>query len=208
MLRGGGGGGGGGLAVPGAGGSGEEEPGWSPRVCMGGTPRPGGLRRREGEGGGRGGDSGVRWAGGFSRASPGSSLLSSTSPLFMPLPLGCQIWLTQSVVSLLRLAPGTKAECITSPPLPLHEEREGRRAGVGDKWPSLNFRSCLPSHSSGFSPPCRRSGGGCGELWGAGKQGLRGRSAAPILERSQGQGRRSGHVAVPQARWRLGGRAA
>lgn len=97
---------------------------------------------RERGGGVRGGEvtPGSAGQGAFSLTSPGSSLLSSTSPLFMPLPLGCQIWLTQSVVSLLRLAPGPKpSERITSPLLPLHEERRGRARGPGGKGPTLNF---------------------------------------------------------------------
>lgn len=48
---------------------------------------------------------------------------------------------------------GTKAECITSPPLPLHEERRrGRDRGLGGKRPTLNFLSCLPAHSSPSVP--------------------------------------------------------
>lgn len=180
----------------GAGGSGEEEPGWSPRGSSGETLRSGGLGWREGEGRRRG-DSRGRRAGGFSRTSPGSSLLSSTSPLFMPLPLGCQIWLTQSVVSLLRLAPGPKPSALHHRRSPC--TRRGRDRGPGGKGPSLNFHSCLPAHSCRLSP--RRWG-----LPGSRQAGPGGRTRAPILERSQGQGRRSDRVAVPLARWRLGGR--
>lgn len=81
-------------------------------------------RRGAGVEGGR--HLGVCWAGGLLPHLPGSSLLSSTSPLFMPLPLGCQIWLTQSVVSLLRLAPGPKLSA-------LHQRRSPctRREGEG-----------------------------------------------------------------------------
>lgn len=49
----------------------------------------------------------------------------------------------------------TKAECITSPLLPLHEERRGRDRGPRDKRPTLNFLSCLPAHSSSLHPRSR-----------------------------------------------------
>lgn len=70
---------------------------------------------------------------GLLRHPPGSSLLSSTSPLFVPLPLGCQIWLTQSVVSLLRLAPRPKPSALHHHSSPCAGRGEGgwRRAGGG-----------------------------------------------------------------------------
>lgn len=75
-------------------------------------------------------------------------LFSSTSPLFMPLPLGCQIWLTQSVVSLLRLAREWKPSALHQRLIPLHWGREGRtkdrptnraRLGVEGQQPDFNF---------------------------------------------------------------------
>lgn len=87
--------------------------------------------------------------GGFSCAFPGSPLLSSTSPLFMPLPLGCQIWLTQSVVSLLRLAPGPKPSALHHCSSPCTRRGEGGPEGPGQAaTPQLAFltscsRSCL-----------------------------------------------------------------
>lgn len=117
----------------------------------------------------------------------------------MPLPLGCQIWLTQSVVSLLRLAPGRK-------PSALHHHRRRspctRRAGgegqrARGKWPALNFLSCLPAPSSHVSPRCWGASGGS-------QAGARGRTWAPVLGRSQDQGRKSGHVASPLSGWSLG----
>lgn len=63
---------------------------------------------------------------------PGSPPLSSTSPLFVPLPLGCQIWLTQSVVSLLRLAPGPKPSALHHRSSPCtRREGEGGTEGPG-----------------------------------------------------------------------------
>lgn len=135
--------------------------------------------------------------GGFSCTSPGSSLLSSTSPLFMPLPPRMPN-LAHAICRLSsEIGTGTKAECITcitSPPLPLHEEREGRRAGGQAANLQLSFLS-----SCSLLPPQSQGVGASGSS----QAGPRGRTRAPILERPQGQGR-SDRVAVP---W-LGGTGA
>lgn len=109
---------------------GREPPGWPLRL------RRGGLQCRwagAGEAGVAGGQAppGSAGQGGFSCTAPGSSLLSSTSPLFVPLPLGCQIWLTQSVVSLLRLAPGPKLSALHHCSSPCTGRGEGGPEGQG-----------------------------------------------------------------------------
>lgn len=95
----------------------------------------------------RAGASGVCWPGGLLCTSPGSLLLSSTSPLFMPLPLGCQIWLTQSVVSLLRLALGPKPSALHHRSSPCTRRGEGGTEGQGTSGqPSTFFPVFLLTH--------------------------------------------------------------
>ena len=87
---------------------------------------------------------------------------------------------------------GTKAECITSPPLPLHEERRrGRDRGLGGKRPTSTF---FPVFLLTLPPQSQVLGAS-----GSSQAGPRGRTRALISE-IPGQGRRSGHVAVPLAR--------
>lgn len=134
--------------------------------------------------------------GGFSCASPGSPLLSSTSPLFVPLPLGCQIWLTQSVVSLLRLAPGPKPSALHHCSSPCTRRGEGGPEGPGQAaTPQLAFltscsRSCL--------------GPRCWGLLGAARWSLEAGQGSH-LGRLQGPGRRSDMLLSP---WRGGAREA
>lgn len=150
--------------------------------CMGGGSRGHGAARlasqsegrpqgQVGWGGGGGGAEGGQaplgsaGQGGFSCTAPGSSLLSSTSPLFVPLPLGCQIWLTQSVVSLLRLAPGPKPSALHHHSSPCtRREGEGGTEGPGTSGQlSTFFFAFLIT-----LPACPR----CWGLLGAAKWGL------------------------------------
>lgn len=134
-----------GLAGPGAGGLASQSPEGRPPGQV--SWRGGGRSAR------RTGASGVRRAGGLLRHLPGSSLLSSTSPLFVPLPLGCQIWLTQSVVSLRRLAPGPELSALhhcSSPCTGRGEEWGGQRAR--GRRPPRNFPSRLPARPPASVP--------------------------------------------------------
>lgn len=186
----------GGTGSPGARGS-REEPGWSCRVRKG----PRGQVGLGGQGARVEGEvvsPGSAGQGGFSRTSPGSSLLSSTSPLFMPLPPRMPN-LAHAICRLSsEIGTGTKAErltCITSLPLPLHEEREGQRAGGASGQPStfnpiflLTLAATVPD-GGGFP----RQGLEAGEGFDLGKipgPGLGGQTM----------------LLSPGARWHLGGR--
>lgn len=91
---------------------------------------------------------------------------------------------------------GTKAECITSAPLPLHEERRrGRDRGLGGKRPTLNFLSCLPAHSS-------PSVSGVEGFWTLPSQASR--QDEGLIVAIPGQGRRSRPCCCPPGRVRPG----
>lgn len=168
---------GGRTGSPGAGGSGKE-PGWTLRVRR----RP---RGQVGWGGGvqvgrKGGDSGVCRAGGLLPHLPrllAPLLHISTfhaSPPRMP-NLAHAICRLSS-----EIGTGTKAECITcitSPPLPLHEEREGQRAGGQAANPQLSFPS-----SCSLLPPQSQVLGASWGLPGSSRAGPGGRTGGPILE--------------------------
>lgn len=93
---------------------------------------------------------------------PPRLLFSSTSPLFVPLPLGCQIWLTQSVVSLLRLARAWKPKpsALHQRLIPLHWGEEGedqgpRRLSVRQSVrPGWEWRGSSQTSAFSLTPVC------------------------------------------------------
>lgn len=165
-----------------------EQPGWPLRVR--GDLKARWAGRPWGWSGRRTGPPGVCWAGGLLLHRPrllAPLLHISTfraSPPRMP-NLAHAICRLSS-----EIGTRTKAECITSPQLPLHEERRrGRDRGPRDKRPTLNFLFHLPDHSSRLSQVLGASG--------SSQVGPRSRTRDPILGRSQGQGTRSDCVACP-----------
>lgn len=147
-------GGGGSPGSPGPGGSGDQ-PGWPLRVRRGG-PEARWAREEVGPGVEAGRRLGVCWAGGLLLHLPrllAPLLHISTfhaSPPRMP-NLAHAICRLSS-----EIGTGTKAERITSPPLPLHEERRrGRDRGLGASGQPSTF---FPVFLLTLLPPSRVSG--------------------------------------------------